>query len=149
MLAADESILTGESLPVEKTPAADVDEGARVYSSSLIVQGFGTARVTAIGASSQVGQIGRVLTTLQSETTGLFIEVRRLVRWVAWAAIVLCSAIAVIYGATRGDWLAGVLAGITVAMSVLPEEFPLVLTVFLAMDAWRSARRGHLSAGDC
>ncbi|HEY0685961.1 MAG TPA: cation-translocating P-type ATPase [Steroidobacter sp.] len=147
MLAVDESILTGESLPVEKTPAAeeDADEHARVYSSSLIVQGYGAARVTATGARTEVGKIGRVLTTLQAETTGLFSEVRRLVRWVASAGLVLCAAIAVIYGATRSDWLAGVLAGITVAMSVLPEEFPLVLTVFLAMGAWRISRVGVLT----
>jgi len=147
MLAIDESILTGESLPVEKAARADRDasEGACVYSSSLIVQGFGTARVTAIGAGTEVGKIGRVLTSLQAETTGLFSEVRRLVRWVATAGLALCAAIAVIYGATRGDWLAGVLAGITVAMSVLPEEFPLVLTVFLAMGAWRISRVGVLT----
>lgn len=145
MLAVDESILTGESLPVDKAPAGDADERARVYSSSLIVQGYGTARVTAIGANTEVGKIGRVLTTLQAEATGLFVEVRRLVRWIAIAGLVMCAAIAVIYGATRSDWLAGVLAGITVAMSVLPEEFPLVLTVFLAMGAWRISRVGVLT----
>jgi Ca2+-transporting ATPase len=139
MLAVDEAILTGESLPVEKAAAVHEEqhEHTRVYSSSLIVQGFGTARVTAIGVRTEVGKIGRILTTLEAEPTGLFIEVRRLVRWVAAAGLLLCAAIAVLYGATRGDWLAGVLAGITVAMSVLPEEFPLVLTVFLAMGAWR------------
>ena len=145
-LSVDESILTGESLPVEKLRAADDrNEHGRVYSGSLVVQGFGRARVTATGPRTEIGTIGGVLKTLQPEATALFSEVRRLVRWVASAGLILCAAIAVIYGITRDDWLDGVLAGITVAMSVLPEEFPLVLTVFLAMGAWRISRVGVLT----
>lgn len=146
-LAIDESILTGESLPVQKTlDVAGADNNpARVYSSTLVVQGFGTARVTAVGTRTEVGKIGNVLTTLRTEPSALFLEVRRLVRWVASMGLALCAAIAVIYGVSRSDWLAGVLAGITVAMSVLPEEFPLVLTVFLAMGAWRISRVGVLT----
>lgn len=146
-LSADESILTGESLPVDKVPtsAGGPAESARVYSGSLIVRGFGTAQVTATGAHTEIGKIGRALTTLSTETTPLFQEVRRVVRWVASAALLMCAAIAVIYGATRNDWLGGVLAGITVAMGVLPEEFPVVLTVFLAMGAWRISRAGVLT----
>lgn len=143
-LSVDESILTGESLPVEKT-RTDTAEHGHVYSGSLVVQGFGTARITATGARTEIGKIGGVLKTLQTETTALFSEVRRLVRWVATAALLLCAAIAVIYSLSRSDWLGGVLAGITVAMSVLPEEFPLVLTVFLAMGAWRISRVGVLT----
>jgi Ca2+-transporting ATPase len=143
-LSVDESILTGESLPVEKAPA-NSGEQSQVYSGSLVVQGFGSARVTATGARTEIGKIGRVLKTLQPETTALFSEVRRLVRWIATAALLLCTAIALIYSLSRDDWLGGVLAGITVAMSVLPEEFPLVLTVFLAMGAWRISRVGVLT----
>jgi len=143
-LSVDESILTGESLPVEKTRAQNAEHG-RVYSGSLVVQGFGSARITATGARTEMGKIGGVLKTLQAEKTALFGEVNRLVRWVASGALLLCAAIAVIYGLSRTDWLGGVLAGITLAMSVLPEEFPLVLTVFLAMGAWRISRVGVLT----
>jgi len=143
-LSVDESILTGESLPVEKTRSQSAEHG-QVYSGSLVVQGFGSARITAIGAHTEIGKIGGVLKTLQPEKTALFGEVQRLVRWVATAALLLCAAIAVIYGLSRSDWLGGVLAGITLAMSVLPEEFPLVLTVFLAMGAWRISRVGVLT----
>lgn len=143
-LGVDESILTGESLPVEKAPTNAAEQG-HVYSGSLVVQGFGSARVTATGARTEIGKIGGVLKTLQPETTALFGEVHRLVRWIATAALILCAAIAVIYSLSRNDWLGGVLAGITVAMSVLPEEFPLVLTVFLAMGAWRISRVGVLT----
>lgn len=147
-LSADESILTGESLPVDKlaaTNATTADEQSRVYSGTLVVRGFGTAEITATGARSEMGKIGQALFGLQEETTSLFREVRTAVRWVASAGLLLCTVIAVVYGASRNDWLGGVLAGITVAMGVLPEEFPVVLTVFLAMGAWRISRVGVLT----
>jgi P-type Ca2+ transporter type 2C len=151
-LSIDESILTGESLPVDKSAAGahpsrsdPADPAPRVFSGSLVVRGFGTAQVTATGARSEIGKIGTALTTLATEATPLFTEVRRVVRWVAVAALVLCTAIALLYGSSRGDWLGGVLAGITVAMGVLPEEFPVVLTIFLAMGAWRLSGQGVLT----
>ena len=85
------------------------------------------------------------MSTLPAETTSLFREVRRIVRWVAAGALTLCAVVALIYAVSRGDWLGGVLAGITLAMGVLPEEFPVVLTVFLAMGAWRISRGGVLT----
>jgi Ca2+-transporting ATPase len=142
-LSVDESILTGESLPVDKT-AGSQDTGA-VYSSSLVVRGFGVAEVQATGMRTEIGRIGHALTTLTDETTPLFREVRNVVRWVALSALLLCAAIAVIYAVARTDWLGGVLAGITLAMGILPEEFPVVLTVFLAMGAWRISRAGVLT----
>jgi Ca2+-transporting ATPase len=146
-LSADESILTGESLPVDKSVSATgaVDENARVYSGTLVVRGFGIAQVTATGIRTEIGKIGRALTTLATETTPLFQETRRITRLVAICGLLLCAVIAVIYGASRSDWLGGVLAGITVAMGILPEEIPVVLTVFLAMGAWRISRVGVLT----
>ena len=142
-LSVDESILTGESLPVDKT--AGSHEAARVYSGSLVVRGFAAAEVQATGLRSEIGRIGQALTTLTDETTPLFREVRSIVRWVALSALLLCAVVAVIYAAARTDWLGGVLAGITLAMGILPEEFPVVLTVFLAMGAWRISRAGVLT----
>jgi P-type Ca2+ transporter type 2C len=145
-LSADESILTGESLPVDKAPATSgANEQALVYSGSLVVRGFGTMQARATGVRTEIGRIGRAVTSLPAETTPLFREVRRIVRWVALGALTLCAAIALIYATSRGDWLGGVLAGITLAMGVLPEEFPVVLTVFLAMGAWRISRTGVLT----
>lgn len=147
-LSIDESIVTGESLPVDKEATASSDSRDAthlVFSGTLIVRGYGSAVVVATGAQSQIGRIGRELAALTPETSQLFREVRRVVRWVAVAALILCAAIALIYGAARSDWLGGVLAGITVAMGILPEEFPVVLTVFLAMGAWRISRRGVLT----
>jgi P-type Ca2+ transporter type 2C len=146
-VSADESILTGESLPIDKvaTNVGAAPEDACVYSGSLIVRGFGVAEITATGVRSEMGKIGRSLEMLKSDATPLFQEVRRTVRWVALAGLSLCAVIAVAYGASRADWLGGVLAGITVAMGILPEEFPVVLTVFLAMGAWRISRAGVLT----
>jgi len=146
-LSVDESILTGESLPVEKHPAAAQhgDTQTHVYSGTLVVRGYGTAIVFATGERSELGKIGRALHGLTSETTPLYREIRRVVRWVAIAAVLLCVLIAAVYALTRHDWLNGVLAGITVAMGLLPEEFPVVLTVFLAMGAWRISRVGVLT----
>ncbi|HEX4974160.1 MAG TPA: cation-translocating P-type ATPase [Steroidobacteraceae bacterium] len=145
-LSVDESILTGESLAVDKVAAVDSEEEFnRVYSGSLIVRGFGAARVAATGARSEIGKIGRALLTLKSEPTPLYREVRKMVRWVALGALLLCCIVAVAYALSRGDWLGGVLAGITLAMGVLPEEFPVVLTVFLALGAWRISRANVLT----
>lgn len=143
-LSVDESILTGESLPVDKLAAAN-DNDRRVYSGTLALRGYGTARVTATGVRTEIGKIGRALLELRPEVTPLFHEVRRIVRWVASISLLVCVVITVFYALSRHDWLGGVLAGITVAMSLLPEEFPVVLTVFLAMGAWRISRQSVLT----
>lgn len=147
-LSVDESILTGESLPVDKFAGAGNSNGngdQKVMSGTLAIRGFGTARVTATGARTEIGKIGRALNALSPEVTPLFQEVRRIVRWVAAAGLLLCAFIAIFYALSRHDWLGGVLAGITVAMGVLPEEFPVVLTIFLAMGAWRISQHGVLT----
>jgi len=138
-LVLDESLLTGESLPVEKR--ADMP----VYSGTLAVKGQGRAMVTATGPRTEFGRIGASLASLDIEKTRLQIETARIVKIVAVFGLGLCLLLAAYYVATRGDWLAGILAGITLAMAILPEEFPVVLTVFLALGAWRIARDGVLT----
>ena len=138
-LAVDESLLTGESLPVDKHPAMPV------YSGTLVVRGQGRAVVTAIGARTEFGGIGLSLAALDIERTRLQRETGRAVRVVAAVGAALCLLLAAYHVATRGDWLAGVLAGVTLAMAILPEEFPVVLTVFLALGARRIARDGVLT----
>lgn len=141
-LSIDESILTGESVSVDKVAG---DQDARIYSGTLVVRGYGSAEVTATGERSELGRLGQTLAGDSAEATPLYLEVRSLVRWVAIAAVALCATIALIYTLARGSWLNGVLAGITVAMGILPEEFPVVLTLFLAMGAWRISRVGVLT----
>jgi P-type Ca2+ transporter type 2C len=138
-LAVDESLLTGESLPVNK------GRGDAIHSGTLVTTGQGRAIVTATGPRSELGRIGASLAILEGGRTSLERETARMVRWVATFALVLCLLMAAAWIATRGDWLGGVLAGLTLAMAILPEEFPVVLTVFLALGAWRISRHGVLT----
>ena len=152
-LAVDESLLTGESVPVRKAPWDGVlemghpggDDLPFVYSGTLVVKGQGLARVLAIGLKTEMGQIGKSLQAIETEATPLQKETGRMVRNLALVGLVLCTLAVVVYGLTRGNWLAGILAGITLAMAVLPEEFPVVLTIFLAMGAWRISQKQVLT----
>jgi P-type Ca2+ transporter type 2C len=144
-LSTDESLLTGESLPVRKVAAVSHADMARpggdalpfVFSGTLVVQGQGIVQVQAIGAQTEMGKIGNALQNVKPEATPLQREMNRLVKRLSGIALALCMAIVVIYGATTGDWLKSVLAGITLAMAILPNEFPVVVTIFLALGAWR------------
>lgn len=145
-LSADESLLTGEAVPVRKTAAASSAEGRLrpggedlpvVFSGSLIVGGSAVAEVTATGPESEIGRIGASLATLETDTPHLQRQMRRLVMAFAAMGATVSIAVVVLYGLLRGAWLEGVLVGIAVGMSMLPEEFPMVLAVFMAMGAWR------------
>ena len=152
--SADESLLTGESLPVSKSAAGP---GMRemgqpggdglpfVYSGSLVVQGQGVAVVLGTGARTRIGQIGRALESVETEDTPLQKQTARAVRVFALIGLAACIAVIVLHGVLRANWVEGLLAGITLAMAVLPEEFPVVLTVFLALGAWRISQKKVLT----
>jgi Ca2+-transporting ATPase len=152
-VSVDESLLTGESVPVRKTvwdgrlemgrPGGD--DQPFVYSGSLIVQGQAAAQVRTTGLRTEMGKIGRALETLEREDTALQKETRILVRNFALIGAAMCSLVVLVFGAIRGDWLHGLLAGLTLAMAVLPEEFPVVLTIFLALGAWRISQKHVLT----
>jgi len=147
---ADESLLTGESVPVRKIAdrALAIDAAQRpggenhpyVFSGSLVVRGAGVAEVFATGSRSEIGKIGQTLRALEIQPPRLQAEVRRIVRVFASVGAVVSALVVLLYGFLRGGWLDAVLAGIAVGMSMLPEEFPVVLTVFMAMGAWRISR---------
>jgi len=139
-LAVDESLLTGESISVEKN-----GQDARVYSGTLIVRGAGAARVQATGVQTELGKIGATLSRLDAGRTALQSEVDNVVRILAVAGVAVCAIVAVAYSLQQHRWLDGVLAGLTVAISMVPEEFPVVLTVFLALGAWRISRNRVLT----
>jgi Ca2+-transporting ATPase len=146
-LQCDESLLTGEAVPVRKivspgTPLARPggDDLPYVYSGSLVVRGHGRAEVTATGAHSEIGKIGLAITRIDTEPSRLRLQTRRLVRNFAMVGFSLSILAVLLYGLWRGGWLDALLSGIALGMSALPQEFPLVLTVFLAMGAWRISR---------
>ncbi|HEY4999553.1 MAG TPA: HAD-IC family P-type ATPase, partial [Usitatibacter sp.] len=143
-LELDESLLTGESIPVARV-AGGTEETARVFSGTLVVRGAGEAVVVATGIRSELGRIGTLLGTVDSGKTSLELETGRIVRYIAAGGLALCVLVAILYVAVHGDVLAGILAGLTLAMALLPEEFPVVLTVFLALGAWRIAQHGVLT----
>ncbi len=145
-LEADESLLTGESVPVRKrVVGADDADGVApggddqpfLYSGTLIVRGSGRAVALATGPRTEIGRIGRSLGSIVTEPPRLQAQTRRLVRLFGAAAISTSTLVVVLYSWLRGSIVEGCLAGIAVGMSLLPEEFPLVLTVFMVMGAWR------------
>ncbi len=152
-LWVDESLLTGESAPVRKIAWDGVMEVARpggddlpfVYSGTLLVKGKGFARTLTTGSRTEIGKIGKALQAVEDEKTPLQQETGRLVRNLALIGLLLCVVVVMLYGVTRHEWFGGLLAGITLAMAVIPEEFPVVLTVFLALGAWRISQQRVLT----
>src|SRR5579883_806384 len=151
--SVDESLLTGESVPVPKTvgtPSLAMhspggDNTPFVFSGTLVVKGQGIMQAAATGPRSQLGKIGKSLGALQTESTRLQQETNHLVKIFVIVGIILCITVVLVFGYSRGNWLRGILAGLTLAISMVPEEFPVVLTVFLALGAWRMSRQRVLT----
>jgi len=154
-LLVDESLLTGESLAVRKSESSGLvqslqpgqpggDDLPFVYSGTLVVQGHGIARVSSIGINTEMGKIGKALGTIAEEDSLLKKETALIIKNFAIFGGILCILIVVVYGLTRGDWLHGLLAGLSLSMALLPEEFSVVLLVFLSMGAWRLSKRNVL-----
>ncbi len=169
-LLIDESLLTGEAAPVRKMEwdgknledfcqhwselqsnggkgkcPPGGDDLPFVYSSTLIVQGHGIARVLSTGINTEVGKIGKSLQQIEPEETMLQKETGGLVKKFAIVGALLCLLVIAIFGIVRSDWPGGFLAGLALAMAVLPEEFPVVLTIFLALGAWRMSKHNVLT----
>ncbi|WP_448124154.1 cation-translocating P-type ATPase [Pseudomonas veronii] len=156
-LSIDESLLTGESMPVSKLvapqshtlgdPAPPPTDAAlaQAFSGTLVTCGTAQGRVTATGERSALGRIGQSLADIEVEPTPTQQQTRRVVKRVAVIGLALAAALAIAFGLLRGDWLHGMLAGLTLAMAILPEELPVVLTLFLGLGAWRLAREKVLA----
>ncbi|WP_291011369.1 cation-translocating P-type ATPase [Hydrogenophaga sp.] len=133
-LATDESMLTGESEAVAK----QLPEG-RVFAGTMVVSGQGMVRVTATGRHTELGRIGQSLQSIELQASPLREEMARLTRRLVVIGVVLCVLLSGLFWMLRGGWLEAVLAGITLAMGILPQELPVIMIVFLALAARRLA----------
>jgi Ca2+-transporting ATPase len=152
-LRVDESLLTGESASVRKAAHDHAQPVARpggddlpfVYAGTLVVEGAAVARAHATGSRTEIGRIGQSLGETGALATPMQREMRTFVKRLAWIGGALSLLVVVVYGVARGNWLDGVLAGLTLAMAILPNEFPVVVAIFLALGAWRLSRRRVLT----
>lgn len=156
-LSIDESLLTGESVPVRKVESVNDhpldrpggDDLPSVFSGTLVTAGQGIVEIAATGPRTELGKIGKALEQTKPEPTMLQKETGRVVRILALVGGVACLLVVVVFALTRGGgadaWKQGSLAGIAMAMAILPEEFPVILTIFLALGAWRLSRKQVLT----
>lgn len=151
-LTVDESILTGESVAVNKTFLQDqkyTQPGGVntpfVYSSTLVVSGYGVMCVLKTGMNTEVGKIGKSLREIRKEDTLLKKEIDKIVKIFFLLALSMCLAVLLVYALIRGDLIQGILSGITLGMALIPEEFPVVLLIFLTLGAWRISKKNVLT----
>lgn len=150
-VSVDESLLTGESAPVfksvpvtadvaEHAPAPGGEAGGWLFAGTLLTAGTARGAVAATGPRSALGRIGVSLQVTEAPASPVQQETARIVRVAAVAGLSLAALLAALYAWRQHDVLQGLLAGLTLAMAILPEELPVVLTLFLGLGAWRLAR---------
>jgi len=152
-LLVDESLLTGESMAVRKSnwdgkiklthPGGE--DLPFIYSGTMITQGRAIAKVTSVGINTEIGKIGKSLSTIEDEETLLKKETGKIVKNFTIVGLILCSIVVILYVIWKGTFIKGLLAGITLGMAMLPEEFPVVLLIFLTLGAWRISKRKVLT----
>ena len=142
-LDVNESLLTGEAVPVTKLPGA---ETGQLSASTVATKGVGVAEVHAVAAATAVGRIGQALADTVEPVSGLQRASRRLIRNLTIGGLLLATAYTLLGWLWDGHGLLqSVLAGIALTMAILPEEIPVILTVFLALGAWRISRHKVLT----
>lgn len=138
-LLVDESLLTGESVPVDKL------SGQSIYSGCLVLRGGAIAVVEAIGLQTELGKIGKSLGEIKESESPLQRDIATLIKQYAIFGLGLSVIVFLIYGLIYQDWLQGALSGISLTMALLPEEFTVILTVFMALGVWRISRQQVLT----
>ena len=154
-LVVDESLLTGESATVAKRASPQPDapleppgqgDGSSVYAGTVVTGGRGLAVVRETASATAVGRIGQALAGTVEPPSGLQRASRRLIRRLTVAGLVLAAALVLVNWLWNGrPLLESLLSGIALAMAILPEEIPVIMTVFLALGAWRIASREVLT----
>ncbi|GAB4139392.1 MAG: HAD-IC family P-type ATPase [Bacteroidia bacterium] len=148
-LHVDEAILTGESVPVDKFSTEEINtsvaDTSKVFSGTLVAGGTAKVIVTHTGTKTRFGAIGGSLSSIETSETRLQSEMKKFIRNVAVIGILICAAVVALFYLTRNDFLQALLSGLSAAMAILPEEFPVVMTVFLALGAWRLSKSNVLT----
>lgn len=139
-LSVNESILTGEAFAVNKQTDSTEAEG-QVFQGTLVLSGQGVVRATAVGAATRLHQIGRAIDDLEKQKSVLQLQIESFVRRMAVLGTGVFLLILLVDFFRTRQFLNSLLEGLTIAMSVLPEEIPVAFTVFLALGAYRLARR--------
>jgi Ca2+-transporting ATPase len=142
-LQVDESALTGEALPAEKTPDDAGDDGA-VWAGTTVLSGRGVVRVLATGPATRFGQIGALVAAVRPHATPLQAALTRLVRGLAVVAAVFCVAVMAAELLHGHGWGHAVIAAVSLAIAAIPEEFSMVYGLYLALGAWRLSRERAL-----
>ena len=148
--SVDESILTGESEYVMKVSTTQSEKSTDywkkdiLYAGTLCVFGKCTAIVKFTGINTEYGKIGKAISEAKDEPTPLQKKVSILVKNIAIAGVILCISVMVASYFYSFNILNSILSGISLAMAIIPEEFPVVLTVFLSMGAYRLAKNNTL-----
>lgn len=137
--SVNESSLTGESYSVFKDSTS---EDNQVYSGTITVSGLAVFQVEKIGKETRVGKIGESIVTIKEELSPLQVQVRKFVKGMAMIGIVIFLMVCIFSYVNTGDWVTSLLSGLTLAMSVLPEEIPVAFTTFMALGAWKLMREG-------
>lgn len=137
--SVNESSLTGESYSVFKSSET---EDNKVYSGTLVVSGLAVFKVEAIGTQTKIGSIGQSLSSLREERSPLQMQITKFVQYMAVIGFIVFALVwGYSYWQSR-DLLESLLVGLTLAMSILPEEIPVAFTTFMALGAWKLMREG-------
>src|SRR5690554_100513 len=137
--SVNEASLTGESFSVFKSQDT---EDRKVYSGTLVVSGLAVFKVEKIGAETKLGKIGQSIQDIKEERSPLQVQITKFVKWMAVTGIVVFLMVCAYSFWQSGNLIESLLVGLTLAMSILPEEIPVAFTTFMALGAWKLMREG-------
>lgn len=137
--SVNEASLTGESFSVFKSQET---EDKKVYSGTLVVSGLAIFNVEKIGAATKLGKISRSIQDIKEVTSPLQIQITKFVKGMAIIGVIVFLMVWGFSYWKSGNIIESLLAGLTLAMSVLPEEIPVAFTTFMALGAWKLMSEG-------
>jgi Ca2+-transporting ATPase len=142
-LLVDEAALTGESLPAAKVPNEAGDDGM-VWAGTKVLSGRAVVLVVATGGATRFGRIGSLVAVVRQPATPLQLGLARLVRSLTAVAAGFCAAVIAAEVLHGHGWGQAVIAGVSLAIAAIPEEFSMIYTLYLALGAWRLAQQRAL-----